>query len=213
MLERDLIQLFKINGLDYKEFTTKQRIDWKRVIYKIIGFGYVKRKTRKKLQKVNINIFKELFNKATRNYGKELFKAINEKLPDEVENTPLTYAVSERDYIATEILLKIPGIDVNGKQFNGWTALIIAAAGGELELVKMLVNSSNIDVNIQENEGYTALMWASVNGKTDIVKVLLQLPNININIKDKYGETALTLARKEGHHKIIKMLKIAGAKE
>ena len=91
--------------------------------------------------------------------------------------------------------LAIPGINVNIKNDNGDTALIVASFCGHIDVVKWLLDDENreskIDVNIRSDTGYTALMIASLRGKTEVVECLLDDENretkIDVNIKNNDG--------------------------
>ena len=77
----------------------------------------------------------------------------------------------------------MPGIEVNAADKDGNTALIWAAANGEVEAVKELLRNEKVDVNAANKNGYTALILAAANGKVEVVKVILDklgLENIEI---------------------------------
>ena len=63
-------------------------------------------------------------------------------------------------------------VDVNATGSNGATALMHAAAGGLMEVVKMLLESG-ADVKAKDNNGDTALWWAVRAAYPEVVKVLL----------------------------------------
>lgn len=62
------------------------------------------------------------------------------------------------------------GADINTKDENGMTALILAAEGGYLDVVNVLLDE-RAGINATSNEGITALMKAK---KEYIVKLLKQ---------------------------------------
>ena len=53
----------------------------------------------------------------------------------------------------------------------GWTALMVAARYGHLEVVKVLL-AKGADVNAKDNAGNTALMVAAKYGHPEVVKIL-----------------------------------------
>lgn len=57
-------------------------------------------------------------------------------------------------------LLENPNIDVNAKDYYGYTALIWAADKGRLDIVNRLLQVPYIDVNAKSNHGKTALYYA-----------------------------------------------------
>jgi len=103
-------------------------------------------------------------------------------------------------------LLAIPGINVNAKDNNGDTALMMASNEGNTEIAKLLLSKPGINVNAKGNYGDTALMMASYNGDEEIVKLLLDKPDININAKNKVGKTALIITSYNGDEEIVKLL-------
>ena len=62
------------------------------------------------------------------------------------------------------------GVDVNGVDDVGWTALNWAATGGFVECAKVLLEA-NADVNKSDDDGWTPLLAASNHGRVECVKV------------------------------------------
>jgi len=62
-------------------------------------------------------------------------------------------------------------IDLNVKDQNGMTALMLAAEGGHTEIVKTFI-MLNANTKLVNKDGKTALDLARTNGHTDIVKLL-----------------------------------------
>lgn len=134
----------------------------------------------------------------------------------------LQKAVISNDVATVEVLLNVPGIDVNegdklryGMQ-NSITPLEAAAQRGYLEIVKLLLTVPEIDVNkgisgIYIGQNGTPLKWAAENGHIEVVKALLEVPEIDVN-KSTGEETPLSVAKEKGHVEIVKLLKVAGAK-
>ena len=88
-------------------------------------------------------------------------------------------------------LLESPGIDVNIKDKDGFTALHWAAWSGMPYCAYALVQAG-LDINARENNGYTPLMLAAMRGNADTVNMLLKL-GADKNIANARGETALIL--------------------
>jgi hypothetical protein len=103
--------------------------------------------------------------------------------------------------------------DINQKFPDGackdWTPIIIAAAEGHLEMVKLLI-AKGADVNAKNAFGRTALMFASKYGFLDIVKALLQA-RADPNIRPKEGPIAIIAAGDEGKAQVIRELLHNGA--
>ena len=92
---------------------------------------------------------------------------------DEEGKTFLMTAVSEEKFCLVSLLLEKPGIQVNSKDTNGWTALHFAASR------KHQASSNHREIN-------------------NIVKRLLNFPGIDMEVKDRNGETPLMCAIKYG---------------
>ena len=69
------------------------------------------------------------------------------------------------------------GTNINAKDDDGRTALMLALIFEHLEIAKCLVENSfaGADVNASDEDGYTPLMYASKNGHLNIVRYLESL--------------------------------------
>ena len=94
--------------------------------------------------------------------------------------------------------------DVNAKDKNGDTALILAANNGKVEVVEKLLGKG-ADVNLADKNGNTALIWAANNGKVEVVEKLLA-KGADVNLANKDGYTALMLAASNGKVEVVKLL-------
>lgn len=94
---------------------------------------------------------------------------------------------------------------------TGWNALIYAAWQGKTEVLKYLLEKG-ADINAVSPNGVSALMMAARGGHFDAVKLLLW-EVADPNIKNDSGATALAWALKAGNTDIADLLKQAGAKE
>jgi ankyrin repeat protein len=109
-------------------------------------------------------------------------------------------AVEGNDKAKVEELIK-QGVNVNTRDINGDTVLIIAARLGLGEIVDCLLDNG-ADVNEKDKEGWTALM------KTDNRRIAESLikHGADVNAKDKDGWTALMIAALIGRFDIVKYL-------
>src|ERR1035438_3719505 len=82
--------------------------------------------------------------------------------------------------------------DVNTRGEDGSTALMQAAKGRQVDLVKNLI-AAGANVNAKDNLGRTALMYAASNGDLESVRALIAA-HADVNLKDNDGSTALTFA-------------------
>ena len=104
------------------------------------------------------------------------------------------------------------GAKIDKKDIAGQTALIYAADGGQLEVVKYLV-SQGADVNASSGKHGrgTALIYAAANNHTEIVSFLLE-NGANINAVTPYQkETAILWATAMGHKEMVELLLEKGA--
>lgn len=146
-------------------------------------------------------------------------------------NTALQLAARYGNIELVQLLLAVPGIDV-----NRGAPLVYAAYENKPEIVKLLLKTPRIDVNQTSSEGRTALTEAAMNQNVKLVKLLLQVPGINVNKggplaqaaakgnmelvrilssvpgchinQSNYnkGETPLCLAAEKGHAEVVKFL-------
>lgn len=114
-------------------------------------------------------------------------------------------AVRNGDFITVENLLKI-NIDINLKDANTETGIIIATDRNDIAMVKLFVEYG-ADVNIASDKiDNTPIMIASVKGYTDIVQLLIEQSNPDMTILNGYGGTALIPACERGHVDVVRLL-------
>lgn len=124
-------------------------------------------------------------------------------------NLDLIKEVKNNNISKVEKLLQ-NGANVNAKDNDGYTVLLMAVIFRHTDIVKLLLKHK-ADINAIETSGYNALMLASVRGYIDIVKILLK-HNANVNVKNiNNGFTALMLALLNRHIDITKLLLEASA--
>jgi len=126
----------------------------------------------------------------------------------EIINEKMIRAVADGDLQQIQNLLST-GANVNAKDKDGETALMLAARDGRLEVVDLLLDKG---ARVDEKNKFhsTALMQASYNVHTEIVKLLLE-KGANVNAKNLYGITPLMLAANEKEAPLVEALVQAGA--
>lgn len=123
---------------------------------------------------------------------------------DATGRTPLMWAVyanynNPADAIKRDLarlyyvqnLLTQPGIDVQAKDKDGFTAIHWAAWSG-MPYCTLLLAEAGLDINAQESNGYTPLMLAAMRGNNEVVKMLLTL-GAKTDLKNADGMTAAQL--------------------
>jgi ankyrin repeat protein len=101
------------------------------------------------------------------------------------------------------------GIDVNMKDKEGYSALLIATEKGDIDMVKLLLEKG-ADVNARDIDGYTALMYVAYNGNLEIAKLLLE-HGADVHARDKDKWTALMIAKIQKRADIVELLRKHGA--
>ena len=105
--------------------------------------------------------------------------------------------------------------NINAKASDGTTLLMLAAAAGTPEVVKMLLDAG-ADVNAKDVNGLTPL-WAAVVFKSATPEVIKMLLDAGANVNDRIdtehsdGMTPLIFAAIRSTPEVIKMLLDAGA--
>lgn len=107
----------------------------------------------------------------------------------------------------SDLLIKLAikaGADVNARNENGCTPLMMAAKVGDQneDIIKLLL-TFGADVNLKDNKGETALMKAGVSEK--IIKLLIS-SGADIEAKNNRGETVLMQAAKSQETRQLKYI-------
>src|SRR5208283_3075670 len=102
------------------------------------------------------------------------------------------------------------GAPVDGKNTDGWTALMLASGNGRMDVMQLLIERG-ADINAKETGAeVTSLMLASHQGQIEVVKLLLD-KGAHIDAHAKNGETALMGASFEGRAEVVELLLERGA--
>ena len=92
-------------------------------------------------------------------------------------------------------------VNIDFKDNEGKTALILASQNGHIEIMKALL-SAGANVNIQDNNGLTAVMLAK---RIDIYQTLVQA-NADTSIVTHKGSTPLYISCLKGNHEVANYL-------
>lgn len=118
----------------------------------------------------------------------------------------LYLAIRDQARKVTEVLLGWPKIDVEARNSQDESALMMAALKGDLELARRLIGR-DADVN---KPGWTALHYASTNGHIAAMRLLLE-HHAYIDAEAPNGTTPLMMAAHYGTPEAVKLLLEEGA--
>lgn len=126
---------------------------------------------------------------------------------DQDGDTALIIAATKRHESVVQFLLDTQKtLNVNIKNYSGFSALTYSVTFGHKAIVKLLLAHPAIDINIRSKYNNTPLIQAVLQSDTEIVKLLLETPGLDINAQDTYGNTALFAAIEENSVDIVKLL-------
>ena len=119
-------------------------------------------------------------------------------------DSALTWACFLGNEAIVELLLERMS-DVEHRNKDGCTALIMAALAGHVKVAAMLLDrGAKINVESESNKD-SPLTFACGKGHCDVVELLLER-NANIEYHNKEGLTPLMLAAREGHADVAQKL-------
>jgi ankyrin repeat protein len=119
------------------------------------------------------------------------------------QRTRLMSLARKGDKRRVSLLLKV-GADVEARDADGQTPLLLASEGGHASVVRtLLAKGANIDA--EDARGRTALHLASRGGHVDVVRLLLAR-SADVTVKDADGRTALHLASIGGYTEVVRLL-------
>ncbi|KAK5877417.1 hypothetical protein CesoFtcFv8_024920 [Champsocephalus esox] len=102
--------------------------------------------------------------------------------------------------------------EVNEKDRNNRTGLLVACYQGYVDVVIALSQCPHLDVNWQDNEGNTALITAAQAGHITITNYLLNyFSGLDIERRNCHGFTALMKAAMQGRLECVRSLMMAGS--
>ena len=104
------------------------------------------------------------------------------------------------------------GSDINVKDDNGWTALMLLARNEDRAEVFNILIRAGADVNARDDDGNTPLLIAvGYNNNSGVLNALIQA-GANVNAKNRDGKTALDIAEEKGMPEIASLLSAAAGR-
>merc|ERR1711924_430836 len=83
-------------------------------------------------------------------------------------------------------ILQLKTLDLNCVDYNGNTALQMAAGNGHVQILEALLGA-NCDPNKANKSGNTPLHWAALNGHLDACKALISTGKADSGLKNEFG--------------------------
>ncbi len=111
-----------------------------------------------------------------------------------------------RGYISSVKKLMKEGHNLETRNYDGDTALILAMKQCHINIMKLLLRKGKVNIDATDNYGRTALMLAVQIGDVKATALLLK-EKASITRMDSAGDTAISIAVKKGYKKIEKLLK------
>nr|XP_009941528.1 PREDICTED: M-phase phosphoprotein 8 [Opisthocomus hoazin] len=127
-----------------------------------------------------------------------------------IPSTLLRDAVKSGDYMTVKMALSSnEEYNLDEEDSNGMTLLMLAAAGGHDDLLRVLIRKG-AKVNGRQKNGTTALIYAAEKNFLTTVAILLEA-GAYVNMQQSSGETALMKACKRGNSDIVRLMIESGA--
>lgn len=120
----------------------------------------------------------------------------------------LRYAAEKNHVELCQFLLLQPNIDVNKRDKNNMSCLMIACFNGYVDITRMLCNAPGIDLNCKDHfNGYTAATWAAYMGSYDCLRVLSSVRGVDWNARDNVLDTVSMKMVTENNREALEILK------
>ncbi len=130
-------------------------------------------------------------------------ESVESMKPTDQQTEQLTSYAEQGNKSGVELLLK-QGIDINGQDTLGRTAVLAAAHGRQTDLMQYLIEQG-ADVNIRDNRSDNVLLYSGAEGLLEIVKLALAA-HADTRLTNRYGGTALIPASERGHVEVVNEL-------
>ena len=96
------------------------------------------------------------------------------------------------------------GIDINVRNRQKRTAILIAAMNDQYEAVQFLVDAG-ANVDLQDETCFNPFLYGCINNKLELVKMMIKA-GTDIDLLTRFGGVGITPASEKGHVEIVREL-------
>ncbi|XP_067660035.1 ankyrin-3-like [Haliotis asinina] len=127
------------------------------------------------------------------------------------ENDSILHAALDSKHMDTvKYVLTNDFVDIDSRNNNGITAVMLAVQGGLAEIFDLMVRKG-ANMSFVNDDKQTILHMACEEGHSEIVKYIIRENVVNINGRDDEGKTPVLLAAEQGYLDIVILLEGKGA--
>lgn len=108
-----------------------------------------------------------------------------------------------------QVRLVAGNADLEARDGQGRTALLLATHANDVEIAKALIDAG-ANVNAKDSIKDTPYLYAGAEGRDEILKSILASGRANLKDTNRYGGTALIPAADKGHPSTVRILIEAG---
>lgn len=96
------------------------------------------------------------------------------------------------------------GVDINARNRQKRTAILVAAMNDHYEAVQFLVDAG-ADVDLQDETCFNPFLYGCINGKLELVQMMIKA-NTNLELLTRFGGVGITPASEKGYVEIVREL-------
>lgn len=97
------------------------------------------------------------------------------------------------------------GVNPDVRAADWSTAIMAAAQGGHLDVVKLLATTPGIDINAQNQKCLNPFLYGCITGNLPLVKVMVEA-GCELELLTRFGGNGLTPAAEKGHLEVVRYL-------
>ena len=120
--------------------------------------------------------------------------------------TTIVHIASRYNLVRALDSLLSQSANVNLKNGDGETPLLIAAQRGHEEVVKLLLERIEVNADSMDKDNQSPLSYAAAGGHEKIVKLLLDRNDVKADAKDLYNRSPLSYAAEQGYETVVELL-------